>query len=259
MADGVLGTEFEAMHDPLSPEEVSRMKSTATRRYLGPWDGRWEFAQKAIGRVVTSPGPPVTIYYEDPYRYPGADWLYAARASMAGYGASLDIGGGELAYEYAEVTLHFESINYDTGGAEPYLEVNLRGSDENLTIESAFRFASGQVVPGPVGIPMPRIDFAITAHKLPGIRPAWFTLVGAVNNAVWRDMAIGTVLFQPSEVRVQRNSFGEVQYMGNFNFSFRWVPWNYALNPYTGLFEAIETIVGGNPPVRSGNFNLIFD
>lgn len=257
----ILGYDFDVLYEPPSPEDVTVRKSTATRTYLGPWDQRWDFATDVLGKVTVLDGPPVLLRYTQPLAYPDRPGLYAMRCAMEGFGEPVAVEeDGNLAYSHALVTVTYETPEYPVEGdqGEAYLTVSLRSSSEFITMEGAYKFASGQVVPAPVGILVPSIDFSIQARRLPGILDAWFDYAGMVNSVEFQGRPAGTVLYKGAEVDVALESTNELRYAGAFSLGYRRIEWNKDLNPYTGNFELLTTVTGGNPKYPSADLNELF-
>jgi hypothetical protein len=251
--------DFEPMNEPRSPESGTIRKQTAKRRYLGPWSRRWAFVQEVLGRETVITGPPVGITYYKPYQYPDADWLYCTEFEIEGFPDTTgEDARQEIVYPFAMVTLTFENLNFDLDGSEAYRIVNLRTTPEFLTTpDGVYQYSSGNLVLAPVGILIPRIDFSIELPRMARIPDAWFDMAGHTNSTTFLNRAVGTVLYQEAQATITTNALGGDRYGGALAISYRRVPWNQQLNPATGTFQTISTVVGGNPPLPSADLNQL--
>lgn len=250
---------FDCLAYPPTPAEISLAASSAVRAYEGPYENAWEFCQKMLGREVVVEGPPVTLAYLSPYPHPQAPWLYAARAGIEGFGSSYPDpdNPGEILFKRAVVTFNFQTFEYPVSETDSsaYTTIQLRSSNEFITTEGAYKFSSGQVVPGPVGTRVVSIDYVVQRQRVDSIKPAWFNLAGCVNNPEFDGKAIGTVLYNGAQADVQLNAIGGTRFSASFNLQWRSIPHNYLLNPYTGNFELATTIVGGNTIYEEADLN----
>jgi hypothetical protein len=123
-----------------------------------------------------------------------------------------------------------------------------------------YKFTGGATVSASqtIGFPIRTQTLWFNLRNLPSFdSDQILDFIDTVNSSTFKGGAAGHVLFEGARTRGRIMQLGSPTYEEGLAFTWRNFKWNQLLNPATGTFQDIETIVGGNPPHAERNHNLL--
>lgn len=260
--------------DEGASERPSRKGSTATRRLLTLWELRWQLASALIGQGAGS-GLLVSITAAE--QYPDAPWLFAHEVDMEGVGKQTEGANGQIAYEWARLTVEHRSLEASfSGGISGSLQIDFAADALSVPQDEAtFKWESDDEDVPPEASPQLSIAVAqltIPQRDLPEIRGrvpnilALFdhvnedTLFGApAGHMLYKGCrSIGRVMDPGGSVGTGSATGGGIE-VSDLLHSVLWrsVPWNKFLRPSTGTWENIVYKATGQPYFAEGNLSFL--
>lgn len=233
--------------------------ATAVEVFYVAYTDLFPFIQQVAGGVPQQVGG--NLVFPTPLQLPENPFLFAQSLTWEAIGAKETSTNQftDPCYLGARVTVNFSTINYQVDGDMPFVSVERKGSTNFVTLPQYFyRFASGNRVDQNVGVLLGQTEYAVTFHNLAVIQ--WdniFPFLGCVNSAAFLDSPPGSVLFASMDDSAENDFAGNIKYTARLSFIFRSQPWNYALNPATTSWEAIDD-GSGNGPYPFVDFNQLF-
>jgi hypothetical protein len=243
MPDGV-----EWLHEG-TEEEIDFDGAHAQVQFYVPDNVREEFL-RVVGGLPEQFSIGTTSYTRIvPLRYPRFDNCYATGVRMRGEGRSGPPADGSLGivYDYWVATVRFATPLYRFDGSYPAVtESGDSGADVITRPGTAYKFPSDNlIVPHPVGVLAPTIDFLLTFHQVPSFNgDLYVSLSGRVNTHVFYNRAIGTVQYIGLSWNGQKTTGNVVSWDITHKFRFRWIEHNKIMRPDGTAFEA-PVQVGG--------------
>ena len=253
--DTLFESHFHPKNEASEEWTLSRQQSSASRIYYGPGSEAIAFARRALGGILDPSG---AVTYVPEYACHLATWLTAKSARIQFDGTPIIASNGEYEWPYATVTLEFQSSDRSQEGDEAYIRTSLKSANEALTIEGGTGvFASGQTIPVPIPLNMTCIEMRFEWERAPNLGYDLFSKAGKVNNATWRGLPAGTVLFTEYEASSQQKGmFSEEEFRRSYGLKYREVEHNKHFNIYTGNWEEV-TFPGGRKTYLTADLSSV--
>jgi hypothetical protein len=182
-------------------------------------------------------GPLSLVTQQSPLVYPWNSKLYAQGIAFdaATVDQHLTTINDANPFTKAVVTVTFASFPYNVGdGSSPWLQVNVKGSTEFLTIPGmAYAFSSGEKIEQDIGRLIGLQTYSITRYQIPSL-DAWLALANPLLGYVNSDVVLvgatphapGTILFPTQDCSSQATITGSPQSEATFQLSYRSIGWN---------------------------------
>ncbi len=242
-----------------------KYETVATRLFKIDWDDLSAFLIELKGGYRDAPGNPWT----EPARLPGFDYLYCVDAISEGLGVgsqSSGIDGDYIKYEYAKITARYELLSIHEGRhigqPDSILEESIRISGQLITLpDGSFVWRSDdKPVNEQPGKLMPSMEYNITRPGGAQLnQDTILSLVGSVNDDVWRGFAAGKVLFLGAEANKTTTTDGGGAWRTTYSFLIRTIAHNYFFRPGKGAASAWELIIQAPPPALPADDVFVYD
>ena len=233
------------------------------RKFIVPWEDRIDFVQEKIGHTEEIAGE---TQWVDAEGFPGYEGMRAKTASAVGYGKAGDDGErNSISFAYATVVIGYDIPQFSLDMGSDLAAESIDFSGEFLRLpKQGFKWknADGAGLPAnePLeespGVIVPSQDLILEQARVPTLPRALIRdRIGKVNGAVFREEAIGTVLYLGASARRSTSATGALPYAIVHRFKVRTPGWNYAKRPgkttYGGWAEVTP------PPYAFADFSTL--
>lgn len=250
--------DWKYLYDPAPTLEADGEAWTASLSFVTPQYNVIPFVSLLSGVTESVPYSGGSVDRIVTLQHPLYNWLWSTSFSCEAFGeASQTSTALEDLHSHAKINVDFRSTNYPTGGSEPYLTWETRGTSLYATIPGRkMKFTGGEVLGQDAGFFISQVSYVLTLYQAPQLNDEYINgFLNTVNNATFRGIPAGQLRFDTWGSSFEIIGGGGLRWTKQLVFTRQSHSWNQYYTSAGVLETALDP--ASNPTYPSSNFALL--